>query len=107
MGYVYHSYVREGSEMRASVRCKSHHQGDKCRLELNHTGNCMGAFAEWNVKGVVRTTTISVPRSRYANRIVRGYANRAKAGFTPTTPEHRKAAISALTKAIHYFRRTP
>lgn len=86
--------------MKAADRCRCSHQGDRCRLPVDHAGNHEGTWATWNASGVLRSTTITVPRNRYANRLVRGYDGRHVA------PADRPQAIKALTNAIKYLRGT-
>jgi len=87
--------------MRAADRCKEHHSGDKCRLDLGHSGNHVGQFAEWNKQTVVRSTKMLGKRSRKANQVIRSSSNMP---IKSMDSKERKFAIEMLGKAITWLR---
>lgn len=60
--------------MRAELRCKEHHQGDRCKLERGHDKELahIGNFTAWtddkNMPSVPLYEKKAARRSRFANR---------------------------------------
>lgn len=57
--------------MRASLRCKEHHQGDRCTLpHLMPHEEHVGSFSRWNDRGAQRTVPLLPERDRDLSRVV-------------------------------------
>jgi hypothetical protein len=95
--------------MRSALRCKAHHQGDRCKKSRHHDLSVqaepdklhVGTFAAWDGAGVVATFVKKAPkRSRIANRMFREMKN-----ITPdkVSGDLRKVAIFQLEQLRTHF----
>lgn len=88
--------------MKAQHRCKKHSQGDKCRLELQHTGDHLGQFTRWNGQVRVELAKRRAPkRDRTVNRFVNS-VKRADVAKLPSSDRNRYSKL--LMQALKHLR---